>query len=172
MALADHDHESSDHSFGQTKSSRESSDSLSSRTDLPQKRARHKSVQGKQEDKVRKMTAGTSIPTSYAVGVKTSNQKLTITSKESERDGGINSMYLCKVQSAITKMILRADSGFIVRIEHTFIFEDKVLIICKDENTLKCAKHVTEVIVPSLVNHQGYDAKGPKDLLPAKTFRN
>ena len=31
-------------------------------------------------------------------------------------------------------------------------------------------KHVLEAIVPSLVVHQGYDAKGPKDLPLAKTF--
>ena len=35
---------------------------------------------------------------------------------------------------------------------------------------MKWAKHVVEVIVPSLVVHQGDDAKGPKDLSPAKTF--
>ena len=43
-------------------------------------------------------------------------------------------------------------------------------MICKDEKTLEWAKHVVEAIVPSLVAHQGYDAKGPKDLPPAKTF--
>ena len=32
------------------------------------------------------------------------------------------------------------------------------------------AKQVVKAIVPSLVVHQGYDAKGPKDLPPAKTF--
>ena len=31
-------------------------------------------------------------------------------------------------------------------------------------------KHVVEAIVPSLIVHQGYDAKGPKDLPLAKTF--
>ena len=36
--------------------------------------------------------------------------------------------------------------------------------------TLEWAKHVVEAIVPSLVVHQGYDAKGPKDLPLAKTF--
>ena len=43
-------------------------------------------------------------------------------------------------------------------------------MICKDEKTLEWVKHVVEAIVPSLVGHQGYDAKGPKDLPPAKTF--
>ena len=43
-------------------------------------------------------------------------------------------------------------------------------MICKDEKTLEWAKHVVEAIVPSLVVHQGYDAKSPKDLPLAKTF--
>ena len=89
---------------------------------------------------------------------------------KSEGDGGINSKDLCEVQSAITKMILRADQGFLVRIERTYIFEDKVLMICEDETTLEWAKHVVVVIIPSLVDHQGYDGKGPKDLPPAKIF--
>ena len=54
-------------------------------------------------------------------------------------------------------------------ISNTFTFEDKMLIICKDK-TLEWAKHVVEAIQPSLVDHQGYDAKGPKDLPPAKIF--
>ena len=45
-----------------------------------------------------------------------------------------------------------------------------MLIICKDEKTLEWAKLVVEAIVPSLVVHQRYDAKGPKDLPLAKTF--
>ena len=35
---------------------------------------------------------------------------------------------------------------------------------------MEWAKQVVEAIVPSLVVHQGYDAKGPKNLPPAKTF--
>ena len=35
---------------------------------------------------------------------------------------------------------------------------------------MEWAKHVVEAIVPSLVVHQGYDAKGPKDLPLAKTL--
>ena len=116
------------------------------------------------------MIAGTSTPASYAAAVKASNQKLTITRKESEGDGGMDNMDLREVQSAITKIILRTDSGFLVRIECTFIFERKVLMICKDKKTLEWAKQVVEAIVPSVVVHQGYDAKGPKDLPPAKTF--
>ena len=116
------------------------------------------------------MKAGTSTSASYASAVKASNQKLTITRKESEGDGGMDNMDLREVQSAITKMILRNDPGFPVRIECTFIFEGKVPMICQDEKTLEWAKHVVEVIVPSLIVHQGYDAKGPKDLPPAKTL--
>ena len=123
-----------------------------------------------QAGNAKKMTSGTSTPTNFAGVVKTSNQKLTITRKECEGDGSMDSMDLREVQSAITKMILRADAGFFVRIEHTFIFEDKVLMICKDEKTLEWAKHVVEVIAPSLLGHQGFDAKGSKDLPSAKTF--
>ena len=43
-------------------------------------------------------------------------------------------------------------------------------MICKDEKILVWAKHVVEAIVPFLVGHQGYHAKGAKDLPPAKTF--
>ena len=75
------------------------------------------------------MIAGTSTPASYAAAMKASNQKLTITRKESERDGGMDNMDLREVQSAITKMILRTNPGFLVRIERTFIFEGKVLMI-------------------------------------------
>ena len=83
----------------------------------------------------------------------------------------MDNMDLREIQSAITKMILCTDPGFLVRIERTFIFEGKVLIICKDEKTLEWAKHVVEAIAPSLVVHQSYDAKGPKKYLPlAKTF--
>ena len=39
-----------------------------------------------------------------------------------------------------------------------------------DEKTLEWAKRMVEAIVPSLVVHQGYDAKVQKDLPPAKTF--
>ena len=122
------------------------------------------------EGKAKKTMSSTSTPTSYAGAVKASNQKLTITRKKSEGDGGMNSMDLREIQGAIIKEILHADTDFFVRIECTFIFEDKVLMICRDEKTLEWAKHVVEAIVPSLVGHQGYDAKGSKDLPPAKSF--
>ena len=170
MTLADHDPESSDHFSGQSKRARESSDSLSSSTNFPQKRGWYDVACGKQRGKVKEMMAGTSTPAGYAAAVKASHQKLTITRKDSEGDGGMNNMDLREVQSAITKMILRTDPGFLVRIERTFIFEGKVLMICKDEKTLEWAKQVVEAIVPFLVVHQSYDAKGPKDLPSAKTF--
>ena len=50
-------------------------------------------------------------------------------------------MDLHEAQSAITKMILSADPGFLVRIERTFIFEGKVLMICENEK-IEGAKHV------------------------------
>ena len=93
-----------------------------------------------QGGKAKKTMAGTSTPTSYAGAVKASNQKLTITRKESEGDGGMDNMDLREIQSAITKMILHTGPGFLVRIERTFIFEGKVLMICKDEKTLEWAK--------------------------------
>ena len=144
MTFADHDPESSDHSSGQTKRARESSDSLSSSTNLSQKRELHDVAYGKQGGKAKGMMAGTSTSASYAGAVKASNQKLTITRKESEGDGGMDNLDLREAQSAITKMILRTDTGFLVRIERTFIFEGKVLVICKDEKTLEWAKHVVE----------------------------
>ena len=140
MTLADHDPESSDHSSGQTKRAGESSDSLSSSTNLPQKRGQRDVAYGKQGGKAKEIIAGTSIAASYASAVKASNQKLTITRKELEGDGGMDNKDLREVQSAITKMILRTDPGFLVRIERTFIFEGKVLMICKDEKTLEWAK--------------------------------
>ena len=132
MTLADHDPESSEHSSSQTKRARNSSDSLSFSTNFPQMRGRHDVAYGKQCGKAKEMMAGTSTPASYAAAVKANNQKLTITRKESEGDGGMDNMDLREVQSAITKMILRTDPGFLVRIERTFIFEGKVLMICKD----------------------------------------
>ena len=133
MSLADLDQESSDHSSGQTKRARESSGSLSSTTNLPQKRGRHEVAHDMQGGKATKTMAGTSTPTSYAGAVKASNQKLTITRKESEEDYVMDSTDLREVQGAITKEILNAGPGFFVRIERTFISEDKVLMICKDE---------------------------------------
>ena len=166
MTLADHEPESSDHSSGQTKQARQSSDSLFSSTNLPQKRGRRDFAYGKQGGKAKEMIAGTSTPASYAGAVKISNQKLTITRKESEGDGGMDNMDLREVQGAITKMILCTNPGFLVHIERTFIFEGKVLMICKDEKTLERAKRVVEAIVPSLVVH--HQCKRPKRLASSK----
>ena len=54
MSLADLDQESSDHSSGQTKRARESSDSLSSTTNLPQKRGQHEVAHDMQGGKAKK----------------------------------------------------------------------------------------------------------------------
>ena len=159
LTLADHDPESSDQSSGQTKRARKFSDCPSSSTNLPQKRGRHDITYSKQGGKAKEMMAGTSTSAGYAWAVKVSNQKLTIARKGPEGDDGVDNMDLREVQSAITKMILRADPGFLVRIKRTFVFEGKVLMICKGEKTLEWAKHVVEAIVLSLVVHQGYDAK-------------
>ena len=168
ITSAHHDPEFSDLSSGQTKQARYSLDSLSSSTNLPQKCGRHEVAHCRQGDKAKEMTAGTNTPTSYAGAVKASNQKLTITRKDSEGDGGMYNMDLHEVQSAITKRILRADPGFLVRIECSFIFEGETLMICEDEKTLEWAKHVIKVIEPPLVVHQNYDAKGPKTYLQQK----
>ena len=81
---------------GQTKRARESSDSLSSTTNLPQKRRRRKVAHDMHGGKAKKMTAGTSISTSYVGAVKVSDEKLTLTRKGSEEDGGMDSIDLCE----------------------------------------------------------------------------
>ena len=170
MTLADHEPEFLDHSSGQTKQARESSDSLFSSTNLPQKRRQLDFAYAKQVGEAKEMITGTSTPASYAGAVKISNQKLTITRKESEGGGGMDNMDLREVQGAITKMILRTDPGFLVHIERSFIFEGKVLMICKDEKTLEWAKRVVEAIVPSLVIH--HECKKAKRLASSKNFWN
>ena len=85
MSLADLDQESSDHSSGQTKRARETFDSLSSTTNLPQKRGQHEVAHDCKEAKPRKRRLAQSTPTSYAGAVKASNQKLTITKKKVRR---------------------------------------------------------------------------------------
>ena len=67
MSLADLNQESSDHSSGQPKRARESSDSLSSKTNLPQTRGRHEVAHDMQ---AKKTMAGTRTPTSYAGALK------------------------------------------------------------------------------------------------------
>ena len=81
MTLADHDPEFSHHSSGQTKRARQFSNSLSSSTNLPQRRGRHDVAHDMQKGKAKKTIAGTSTSASYAAAVKASNQKLTITRK-------------------------------------------------------------------------------------------
>ena len=58
-----------------------------------------------------------------------------------------------KSQVPSPKEILHAGPGFFVCIKRTFIFEDKVLMICKGEKTLEWVKHVVEAIVLSVVGH-------------------
>ena len=52
-------------------------------------RGRHDVAHDMQGGKAKKTMAGTSTPASYAAAVKANNQKLTITRKESEGDGGL-----------------------------------------------------------------------------------
>ena len=80
MALADHHNKSSDHSFGQTKKARKSSDSLFSTTKPLAEAWMIEAARDTQGGKADKTTADTRTPTSYAGAVKASNQKLTITS--------------------------------------------------------------------------------------------
>ena len=54
-----------------------------------------------QGGKAKKTTAGTNTPTSYAGAVKASNQKLTIMRKESQGDGGMDSMDLREIHGWI-----------------------------------------------------------------------
>ena len=72
MSLADRDHESSDCFYSQTKRGRESSDSLSSTTNLLQKRGRQEVAHDMQGGIAKKTMVGTSTPTSYAGAVKAS----------------------------------------------------------------------------------------------------
>ena len=67
------------------------------------------------------MMADTSTPASYAGASKTSNQKLTITRKESEGDGGMDNMDLREVQSDITKMINRTDPFFFLSVSKALL---------------------------------------------------
>lgn len=157
-------------SSGVNKRARGSSSTQSNTsTSLPQKRGRVDTGLTQQEG-ISKSAVGGSSSLTYAEVAKTSNQKLVITRKESEGDSTMDGSDLREIQKAITQMILHTDPGFLVRIERTFLHEGRVLMICADEKTLNWAKEVVRAIEPSLDNHQGYDAMGPKDLPPAKTF--
>ena len=172
MSLADLDQECSDHSSGQTKRARESSDLY------PPQQTSHRNVDNMKslmickEAKPRKRRLAQAPQLVMLGAVKASNQKLTITRKESQGDGGMDNMDLREIQNAITKMILCTNPGFLVHIECTFIFECKMMIICKDEKTLEWAKHVVEAIVPSLVVHQGLRCKRPQRLASSKNLWN
>ena len=127
-------------------------------------------MSNEQEGKDAAERAGNSSSASYAGAVKTSNQKLVVTRKVSEGDGTMEISDLREVQRAVTRRILNSSPDFLVQIERTFLLEGKVLLICKDEKTLDWAKSVVEAIAPSLADHQGYVARGPKDRPPEKTF--
>ena len=131
-------------SSGVNKRARGSSSTLStSSTSLPQKRGRIENRFCSPEGTTKRVAAGNS--SSYAEVVKTSSQKLVITRKESEGDGTMEGPDLREIQKAITKMILRTDPGFLVRIECIFLHEEKVLMICADEKTFKLGKRDSRV---------------------------
>ena len=67
----------------------------------PQKRGQHEVAHDMQGGKAKKTTTGTNTPTSYAGVVKASNQKLTITRKESQGDGGMDNMDLREIHGWI-----------------------------------------------------------------------
>ena len=79
--------------------------------------------------------------------MKPSTQKLIITRNESEGNSGIDSMVFYEVQRAITKIIPRSDSGFLVRFDRYFIFEDKVLIRGISKKNFKAKVPVDELFI-------------------------
>ena len=162
--------QASSSSSGQTKRPRDSTGSQKS--NLEQKRGRFDDGNVEQRGIYKTPTKSNrgNTPTSYAGVVKSGGLKLVVTRKESEGKDSMNNTDLCEIQGAITKMILRMDPGFFVRVERTFLFEGKVLMICKDEKTLEWAKRVIGAIEPIPGKHPGYVARGPKDYPPAKSF--
>ena len=101
MSLADLDQESSDHSSVKPKGARESSDSLSSTTNLPQKRGQHEVAHDMQGGKAKKTTAGTSTPTSYAGACEGQQSKVNHHEKRVTRDGGMDNMDLREIHGWI-----------------------------------------------------------------------
>ena len=106
---------------------------------------------------------------SYAKMVTSGGQHLLVSKREAEDHQLVNSD-LRSVQLAINRILIRTDPGFLVCIERTYLYNGKVHVVCKDEKTLEWAKQVILAIEPSEENHPGYEARGPKDLPPAKTF--
>ena len=74
------------------------------------------------------------------------------------------------IQGAINQMILKTKLDFSVRIGRTFIHSGRVLMICYDEKSLEWAQVIVRAIAPTFVDHQGYEARGPKDAIKSETF--
>ena len=68
-------------------------------------------------------------------------------------------------------MTLGSDPDLLVRIKITLIHEKRVVLIDKDETIWESSNRRTESFEPSLDNHPGKEARDPKDLPPAKTFK-
>ena len=155
---------------GSTKRPRESSGSLTTPTNPKQKRGRIESEHVEQRGTKRAEEAGPSNLASYARAVKTSNQKLVITRKGSKGEAPMVEFDLRVIQGAINQMILKTKLDFSVRIERTFIHSGRVLMICYDEKSLEWAQEILRAIAPTSVDHQGYEARGPKDAIKSETF--
>ena len=155
---------------GSTKRPRESSGSLTIPTNPKQKRGRIESEHVEQRGTKRAEEAGPSNLASYARAVKTSNQKLVITRKGSKGEAPMVESDLRVIQGAINQMILKTKLDFSVRIERTFIHSGRVLMICYDEKSLEWAQEIVRAIAPTSVDHQGYEARGPKDAIKSETF--
>ena len=153
------------------KRSRESSSTQSTPASNPkQKRGRIVSEHAEQVGTKRAEEAGPSTATSYAKAVRTSNQRLVITRKGSKGDTLMMDSDLRVIQGAINHTILKSKMDFSVRIERTFIHKGRILMICYDEKSLEWAQEVVRAIAPTSMNHQGYEARGPKDAIKSETF--
>ena len=147
--------------------------SSGSTPNLQRKRIRGDSGNVEQGGKTVVNPSSSSTPATYAGAVKTGGIKLIITRKGSTEDDigtMMNGNDLRVIQSAITRMILRSDPGFLVQVERTFLHEGRVLMICKDEKTLEWAKKVIMEVSPGAEDHPGYDARGPRDAPPHETY--
>ena len=153
------------------KRSRESSSTQSTPASNPkQKRGRIVSEHAEQVGTKRAEEAGPSTAASYAKAVRTSNQRLVITRKGSKGDTLMMDSDLRVIQGAINHTILKSKMDFSVRIERTFIHKGRILMICYDEKSLEWAQEVVRAIAPTSTNHQGYEARGPKDAIKSETF--
>ena len=64
------------------------------------------------------------------------------------------------ILGAINRMILKSKLNFSVRIERTFIHTGIVLMICCDKKSLELPQKVVQAIATTLMDHQGYEARG------------